>query len=291
MTHTHLFNNPRLQILTGALLVIVSWFFSWQPELNGESETIRILFFPLWLGYILVIDYLVWWRKGTSLLRRNWRAFLMLFVLSAPAWWFFEFLNTFTNNWIYLGKERFTDIEYAVLATVAFSTVIPAVFATAELASTFKWVREWSGGPVIRPTPRILNMFLATGIVMLAGIVLLPDNFFPCLWVAPYLILESINARLGYRSLFDYTKNGNWKPIVALGVGTLICGFFWELWNYYSYPKWIYHVPFVDFLHIFEMPILGYGGYIPFGFELFAMYHLVVGLTGYKRLNDYIEID
>jgi hypothetical protein len=28
------------------------------------------------------------------------------------------------------------------------------------------------------------------------------------------------------------------------------------------------------------MPILGYGGYLPFSMELFALYHLVVGLLG-----------
>ena len=29
-------------------------------------------------------------------------------------------------------------------------------------------------------------------------------------------------------------------------------------------PKWVYFVPFVDFAHIFEMPLLGYLGYLPF---------------------------
>jgi hypothetical protein len=30
------------------------------------------------------------------------------------------------------------------------------------------------------------------------------------------------------------------------------------------------------------MPLLGYGGYLPFALELFAMYHLIVGLLGEK---------
>ena len=53
-----------------------------------------------------------------------------------------------------------------------------------------------------------------------------------------------------------------------------MCGFFWEMWNYYAYPKWTYQVPFVDFLHIFEMPLLGFLGYLPFSMELFDLYHL-----------------
>jgi len=54
-------------------------------------------------------------------------------------------------------------------------------------------------------------------------------------------------------------------------VGAVICGFFWEMWNYFSYPKWIYHTPGANFLHIFQMPLLGYGGYVPFAWELFAL--------------------
>jgi hypothetical protein len=65
--------------------------------------------------------------------------------------------------------------------------------------------------------------------------------------------------------------------VIALWAGTLICGFMWEMWDFLSFPRWIYHVPFVGFLHVFEMPLLGYGGYLPFGMELFALYQLVSG--------------
>jgi hypothetical protein len=57
----------------------------------------------------------------------------------------------------------------------------------------------------------------------------------------------------------------------------LLCGFFWELWNLYAYPKWIYDIPYLEVLHVFEMPLAGYGGYIPFGWELFALYSFFHG--------------
>jgi hypothetical protein len=37
------------------------------------------------------------------------------------------------------------------------------------------------------------------------------------------------------------------------------------------------------------MPLLGYGGYLPFALELYALYHLVVGLRGEKD-SDYIRL-
>ena len=57
--------------------------------------------------------------------------------------------------------------------------------------------------------------------------------------------------------LYDYLGQGDWRPVVALCLGALLCGFFWELWNYYSYPKWTYFTPGVDFWYIFEMPLVG----------------------------------
>jgi hypothetical protein len=47
------------------------------------------------------------------------------------------------------------------------------------------------------------------------------------------------------------------------------------MWNYYSWPKWIYHTPGAQFLPVFEMPLLGYGGYVPFGLELFGLRNLI----------------
>ncbi|HRJ76342.1 MAG TPA: hypothetical protein PLX90_10100, partial [Anaerolineales bacterium] len=56
--------------------------------------------------------------------------------------------------------------------------------------------------------------------------------------------------------------------------------------NYYSYPKWIYHVPYANWFYIFEMPLLGYGGYLPFALELYALYHLVIR----DKKSDYVKI-
>ncbi len=112
---------------------------------------------------------------------------------------------------------------------------------------------------------------------MLALVLAWPRYFFPLVWLSLFFIVDPINDALGHRSLFRAIAAGNWRPVVALGLGCLVCGFFWEMWNYLSYPKWTYRIPFVDFLHVFEMPILGYGGYVPFSLELFAVYHLAMG--------------
>src|SRR5205814_10613141 len=88
-----------LQGWLGGLLLAVCWPLNW--TLPGMRTS--YLFFPLWLGYILVVDALVLRRSGTSLLSRWPRDFALLFLASAPSWWLFEVINWRTHNWEYVG--------------------------------------------------------------------------------------------------------------------------------------------------------------------------------------------
>ncbi|HLY30532.1 MAG TPA: hypothetical protein VKQ36_05865, partial [Ktedonobacterales bacterium] len=67
--------------------------------------------------------------------------------------------------------------------------------------------------------------------------------------------------------------------LITLPLAAIACGFFWEMWNYYALPKWKYDLPFLNWApHIFEMPLPGWLGYLPFGLELFAMYQFTLWL-------------
>ncbi len=269
---------------TGLILVIVFWILNW--SLTGIRT--HWGFFPMWLGYCLSIDAWVFARKGSSLLKRNWFFYILLFVFSAPSWWLFEVINWRTQNWLYMGRKYFTDLQYVMFASLSFSTVMPAVFETAELFGTFKFIKQIRRGPKITPTKSVLSFMLASGFFMFILIIMCPWYFFPLVWVSLYFLIEPLNVIFKNRSFFDYTRKGDWRPVIALCCGCLMCGFLWEMWNFYSYPKWIYNVPFVGIWHVFEMPLLGYGRYLPFSLELSALYHLLAGLTRNKKLQDYI---
>ena len=255
----------------GLALIAVFWPLNW--TLTGQRTS--YLFFPLWLGYILVVDAVVLRRTGTSLWTRSRKDFVLLFFASAPAWWLFEVVNWRTQNWEYLGDESFSGLEYFVLCTVSFSTVMPAVFESAELVRSFRWMERFASGPRVAPTGRLCGGFLLAGLAMLSLTLLWPRFFYPFVWTSLALILESVNRWLGRTHFLERLQHGDWRPVLALATGALLCGFFWEMWNYHSYPKWVYHTPGAQFLHVFEMPLLGYGGYIPFALELFGLKNLL----------------
>jgi len=269
----------------GLGLVMLFWVLNW--TLTGPRT--HWGFFPLWLGYCLTLDGLVHWRTGTSLFKRSARKYLGLFLLSAPVWWIFELLNLRTQNWTYIGSELFSPLEFAFWTTLSFTTVIPAVFGSAEFFASFDFVKRMKRGPVIGTDKRTTLSFFVSGWVMLVLMLVWPKIFFPFIWLSLYFILEPMNVWLGNRSLADWTAKGDWRPVISLWLGVLLTAFFWEMWNYYAYPKWIYHVPWGNWLHIFEMPLLGYGGYLPFALELYAVYRLIAGWFGDKT-SDYLRI-
>jgi hypothetical protein len=278
-------NKLPLQGWLGFGLILIFWTLNW--TLQGART--HWGFFPLWLGYCLVIDGLVFRRTGTSLLTRSPLKYAGLFIISAPVWWIFELLNVHTQNWTYLGLELFTPYGYAFWTTLSFTTVIPAVFGSAELFAGFDFVKRLKRGLVIGTDKRTTSIFFVLGWMMLGLMLIWPKTFFLFLWLSLYFILEPVNIWLGNRSLAYWTQKGDWRPVVSLWLGVLLTAFFWEMWNYYSYPKWIYHVPWGNWLHVFEMPLLGYGGYLPFALELYALYHWISGLLG-DKIADFVKV-
>ncbi len=269
----------------GLILASLFWLLNW--GLSGART--QWGFFPLWLGYCLTMDGLVLWHSGTSLLQRSLTKYIGLFLISAPAWWLFEALNLRTQNWVYQGAAQFSPLAYAFWTTLSFSTVLPAVLETAELFAGFGFVKRLGRGPVIGARKITVLMFFVTGWLMLALLLIWPRIFFLFIWVSLYFIVEPVNIWLGNRSLANSTREGDWRPVIALWLGVLLTAFFWEMWNYFSYPKWVYQISWGAWLHVFEMPLLGYGGYLPFALELTAVYHLVTGLLG-DRQGDYLRL-
>jgi len=269
----------------GVALIVILWPLNW---LLTGTRTVWI-FFPLWLGYCLTVDGLVFWRKGSSLLSRSLKSYIGLFIISAPVWWLFEGINLRTQNWYYLGSEGFSALAFFLLSSLSFSVVIPAVFGAAELFSTFGFLQNSKPWLVICNDRRTTTAFFIAGWMMLAFLLAWPVYFYPFVWISVYFITEPVNVWLGNQSLANDTNQGDWRRVFSLFLGVLMTGFFWEMWNFYAYPKWIYQTPGVNFLKIFEMPLLGYGGYLPFSLELFAIYHLIMGFLQRKN-RTYVQL-
>jgi len=302
----------------GAVLGAASWFLAWSrfPWMGGfQAHT----FTPLWIAFILLVNAFTVRRTGRCLMLSRTRRFLLLFPVSAGFWWSFEYLNRFVGNWRYVGVTEFGAAEYFLFATLPFSTVLPAVLSTRELLlscprfDAFRGWRplspalphfelradgvppmdvakeairaaRWWGTPAVGRTggtsPRRIG--LAALLLSCAGLFavgIVPDVAFPLVWLAPPMLLISLAALRGEPHALSGIARGDWRPAVSSVLAALLCGFFWELWNFGSYAKWVYDIPYVNTLHVFEMPLLGYAGYLPFGMLCAEIGDFIVGFV------------
>jgi len=251
----------------GAGLLTVSWILAWS-RFSWFSILQTHTFTPLWISLILIVNALSYSRTGSCLMTARPRFFVLLFPVSAFFWWFFEYLNRFVQNWYYVGCDE-GPLEYFLYATLPFSTVLPAVLSLREWMLRSHQFDCFSSFFRVRTGfPRCLALgTLALAGIGLAGIGVWPSYTYSLLWVSPLFIIVSLETLMGEQHVLSDIVRGNWEIIVTSALAALVCGFFWEMWNMYSQSHWVYSIPFVHVFKIFEMPLLGWAGYLPFGLE------------------------
>ncbi|MBI4305729.1 MAG: hypothetical protein HY678_05355 [Chloroflexi bacterium] len=121
---------------------------------------------------------------------------------------------------------------------------------------------------------------VAAGLIFQTLVFAFPTQFYPFVWIAPFLFLDGILGLAGRTNLAMQLCRGQWREAVAIGAAGLVCGFLWEFWNFWSSPKWVYSVPLLGFGKVFEMPILGYAGYVPFAWTVVQFVRLTDKVLG-----------
>jgi len=66
-----------------------------------------------WTGYILLVDAVVWKRRGNSWLRNNAAELYFAAFVSVPLWVIFEIYNKYSiHNWYYIGLPELLLLRY-----------------------------------------------------------------------------------------------------------------------------------------------------------------------------------
>ncbi|MBI4992049.1 MAG: hypothetical protein HZB99_02420 [Candidatus Harrisonbacteria bacterium] len=219
----------------------------------------------LWWGIIFIIDALNFWKWKQSIIHNQTKKFfLILLPLSTLFWLYYELVNVVYPQWGYAGIISGIWIRVP-LSILSFGTVIPIIVE----------ILWFLNGPVERLPFSEKNLslikrypvvFMSIGWIFLV-LPLFSNNFYlnQLMWLGPLFMLlpfvsgprESINK--------DF-----WWLAVATG---LTGGFLWEFLNYWAGGKWQYII-LPDAPHIFEMPVYGYIGFIPFAMSTVALYIL-----------------
>jgi len=229
-----------------------------------------------WTAYILLADAIVWKRRGNSWIRNNPSELLFVACASVPLWVLFELYNKYSiYSWYYIGLPELRLVRYLGYVW-SFGTITPAIFQTADLVSSLR-DRRASPRRGEAPIPQRLGTtawaLVAAGAAMVVIPIFVHSPYLAAsVWLGYIFLLDPLNARAGGESILADWRAGHSGRLINLLIAGLVCGVIWEFWNYWVAAKWIYNVPILSDVKIFEMPILGFGGFPPFAVECFVMY-------------------
>jgi hypothetical protein len=262
--------------LAGLVVFEIALFIQLRP--------VTTYFYSLvWWSYILMVDGLVYQRKGDSLIVNRTRQFFRLIPWSVVIWLVFEGFNLILKNWYYLGVPKPIFIRWPGYF-VAFGTVLPAILETRELLRAWG-IFEKSRMKPIRIDPSWHRPLIITGILCLVLPLLFPRYFFPLVWLGFVFLLEPFNFRAGRPSILNDLNEGRVGTLLQFLLSGMICGLLWEFWNFWAEAKWVYAVPWVGKLKLFEMPVLGFFGFPPFAVECFVLVQFL-GLLDARRARE-----
>ncbi len=253
----------------------------------GQEPFVTWYYVICWFGLIFALDAVGVVSGGDSIVlgagRRGGRLlFPALLFWSAAIWFFFELYNFRLANWYYINvpHEEWVRIAGSFLS---FATVLPALFAIERLLERAGLFKGWTwralgpnGFDLDRRGTR--TALTVTGAACLVLPLLWPSIFFSLLWLGVALVLAPLNRVRLERSLLSDLEGGKVGRLLRILAAGLACGLIWEFLNSFARIRWIYTVPFLDDLKLFEMPPLGFLGFPPFAVECVVAYGALVGL-------------
>jgi hypothetical protein len=264
----------------GAFLLVTPLIFLW-GHFSGPKLLLHWAWIPVFWGYTFLMDAWLYVRSGgKSILKNSPKEMIAIGIAAMGGWMLFEYLNFFVDdNWYYPNGDSIPHEEFLLYAIVGSSGLIPVIFVIYRLLNTFPNIRnKYSHGPAIVLKNWHVNVLLAVFMTGMFLISFFPDQLFGLLWIAPMAILALVLDKIGLWTPFTGLKTGNWSPLLKYTLTYLVYGLSLECLNYFSalHPTgqplithtpavWVYSIPYVNYGYLFEMPLLGYIGYLPFG--------------------------
>jgi hypothetical protein len=262
-------NVPRMIVVLAAASVVAAWIL-----LYFQVDPVPTWFYVFaWYPTLVLLDSVAV-RKGEWPSALWNRRAIALFAWSPVIWFVFEAANFRLMDWYYVFlphslPERWTGI------VLSFATVVPAILL-AERALRALGVGRPGRGPRIKVGPVDLTWAMLLGFIMCAMALGKPTLFFPLIWGGVFLIADPLVYRRDPElSLLADLEHGDWTRIGRLLLSGLGIGLLWETYNFWARGKWIYTVPWLEQLKLFEMPPFGFLGFPVFALEAWSMYHLL----------------
>lgn len=244
--------------LVGLLLFFFNIF-----TLSLEIHPLNFWYAPVnWLGFILFFDYLIYKKRGNSLLHNPILTF-QIFLLSIILWLFVDLYNfLFSRSWYYINLP-YPQFFYYLLTV---SVILPSIVESIEFTNIY-FPLQLKIKKIYIPKQFIFLLFFISIILFLTiTFYQLLQFTIPLLLVSLFLFSDSLNFLMKKTSFINDIINGNLTRLITSLTGGYIVGIFWELFNA-KFVTWVYNdIPiFADIFPYINFKLLGVQLYVWIG--------------------------
>ena len=227
-----------------------------------------------WYPTLIIIDTIAAARDGKPSLFGSPLRVISILGWSAVVWLIYEAINLRIANWYYVFLPPSLGWRWLGIM-ISFGTVVPAVVLAERFLDSIGVGADWRPHRVtVRPGH--LQFAQLLGLMLLGLPLVWPALFYPLVWGAGILIADPQVYRLcKSNSLIADIEAGRWNRVGRLMLGGLAIGLWWEALNYGARGKWVYTVPFLEQIKLFEMPPLGFVGFPVFALSAWALYQML----------------
>lgn len=178
------------------------------------------------LCFTLFTNLLVIARSGNNPFKLQRDYFLAIAAASAVLGWLLVYLNHYTANWV---AEDSSGVGSAMLQTLLFALLAPAVLSARALLGSFGWLLKRLSNTL--PLPALVNdkaafVLLLWALLGLIGGTAWPAQLFWLLWTAPLLLLIALQLLWQESTIFTTVVRGDWGRIVCGAVSGMMVGNF-----------------------------------------------------------------
>jgi hypothetical protein len=227
--------KTRLSIFISALLLLplIGIYLSgsnWSTFFNNtasiDTNMSGILFTSLTLlGCSLLFNHLVHRFTSNNPLSAQRNYFLSMAAASAILGWLLAYLNLFTHNW--MPQQQHNMLIQLLLYTPLFALLAPTILLTRSLLSTLPGILKLLKLNIAIPaTNNEITIFTLIPLILigLVGGAIWPIELFWLIWLAPLLLLLSLQLLWNEDTIFTNLKNGDWSRIICTVLAGIIVG-------------------------------------------------------------------
>ncbi len=177
------------------------------------------------LFYVLLVNHTVKRMTGKGLLGAQRDYFLSMSIIGAMLCWLLSYLNIYVASWTI--QQETSLIVQLLLYTPLFALLAPAVLVTRSLFASMPGLLKFFSSrlalPELHADTRLLFLVPIVLFALLGGAAW-PTQLFWLFWLAPLLLLVTLQLLWNQATIFSTLKSGDWARLVCTALSGLLVG-------------------------------------------------------------------